>query len=34
MPNPLTFSKDSDEMGAEALDESSSAYESMMHQRR
>jgi hypothetical protein len=33
-PNPLTFSEDSDEMGAEVLEESSGGYESIIHQRR
>jgi len=32
--NSLTFPGDSDEMRAEALDESSRGYESIMHQRR
>jgi len=33
-PNPLTFSEDSDEMSAVALDESSGGYESIMHHKR
>jgi len=32
-PNPLTFSEDSDEMGAGVLEESSRGYESIMHQK-